>query len=157
MVRFLAALTVMVLVSASLADPTFPTRDINLGLVKRLCLYVEIGSANDALTQRKTKLEQDLLDRALLYGIPLHSPCQGSDSIVSLIITDADIPSINDGLMLKLGVEVNDGASPYRLATVWDNDMMVLAPKSRLPNRLEEDTKDLFDSFALAWKKQHAQ
>lgn len=158
MVRFFAVLSVVWLLSVSLAeDPTFPSRDANLRLVKSLCLYVDVGSYNDALTRQKAKLRQELLDRAVLYGVPLHSSCQDSDTVVSLIVTDANTSSVNDGLMMKLGVEVNDGSSAYKLPTVWDNDVMVLGPKSRLPDRLVQDSKDLFDSFALAWKKQHAQ
>lgn len=155
MLRYAAAFAVVLLLSISLADDIDPSRDANLAHLKNFCPYVDINSDNDALTQMKATLEQDLLNGATQYSVPLHSSCQATDNYLSLIVTAVNESNANNGYMVTLGVEVDNGSSAYNLPTVWEDTFIVTGPKDQLPHYLERDTKKLFDHFAVAWKKEH--
>lgn len=157
MLRYAAAFAAVLLASMALADGIDPSRDANLALLKNFCTFVSINSDNHALTQMKPTLVQDLLDRATLYSVPLHSSCQGADNFLSLFVTAVNVSTTNNGFLVRLGVEVDNGSSVYKLPTVWEDMIIVTGPKAQLPDYLERDTKKLFDQFALAWKKQRKQ
>lgn len=154
MLRYIFALLIVLLLPTSLADPLDSSRDANLAPLTSFCPFVAIDSDNTALTQMKEAVEKALLDRAVLYGVPLHSSCQATDNYLALIVTALNTSAASNGFMMMLDVVVDDGSSTYQLPTVWENATIVAGPIDQLPDRLEQSAKDIFDSFALAWKKQ---
>lgn len=167
MLRYIAALTAVLLLSISLADSIGPRRDANLALINEACLVMSNQSKATSFAAKSmvTILLTDLEDKAVLYRIPVKNNCTANEANklpTLLLYFDAAGPALLLQLdvllpMLYAPAATNEptGRPMYLSPTIWSDAWVTTHASTVTPQDVENQAASTFDAFALAWKKEH--
>lgn len=153
MLRYIAALAVGLLLSASLADSFNPNRDANLTLIDSSCLWVVIDAKDASLSSMRSDIQTAIGNKAFLYSIPLRTDCVFSNNALPGVTVYYQV--VGDALSAQLIVSLSSGLAGYQVPTVWEEGILRTHVGGVTPQDLTEVTTTLFDDFALAWKRAH--
>ena len=165
MLRYIAALVLLLAPSLAAADNLDSSRDANLAPKAIYCLLVVILPRDSTVAAASNDVESAILEESRRVALPLTSMCSGrayqhSPALLMSFRTldTAFSYSLQVVLPSATWAPFKDQApDTYTLPAVWEESGVVARASGITPKDIKDQAVSVFDSFMLTWKKQHQQ